>query len=404
MDPTSVLTTVTGRDRTGVTAGFFAALAAYDVDVRDVEQVVIRNRLLLTVLFDLRGDIASLRHSVSQAAHAMGMECEIVVMDGTGGRPPATSRSHVIVLGHPLRAGALGHICQRIADHGGNIESVAQLSTQPVSAIEMIVSSANPIELRAVLVQAAEDAGVDVAVEPAGLRRRAKRLVVLDVDSTLIRDEAIDVLAARAGVGTEVREVTERAMSGELDFAESLRERVKLLAGLSRSDVEAVRDSLTLTPGARTFVRTLRRLGFHVGLVSGSFTVLIERFLDELGLEFAAANELEIVDDVVTGNVLGPIVDRAGKAAALRRFAEQYGVPMSQTVAVGDGANDIDMLEAAGLGIAFNAKAALRAAADTSVNLPYLDSVLFVLGISRDEIDEASADERRADESDARGT
>ena len=391
MQPTSVLTTVTGRDRTGVTAGFFAALAAHDVDVRDVEQVVIRNRLLLTVLFDLRGDVAALRHSVTRAAAAMGMECEVVVIDDQGGRrPAATTRSHVIVLGHPLRAGALGHVCQRIADHGGNIESVSQLSTQPVSAIEMIVSTANPVELRAVLVQAAEDAGVDVAVEPAGLRRRAKRLVVLDVDSTLIRDEAIDVLAARAGVGEQVQAVTERAMAGELDFADSLRARVALLAGLPRSEVDAVRNSLRLTPGAQTFVRTLRRLGFHVGMVSGSFTVLIERFIGELGLEFAAANELEIVDDVVTGRVLGPIVDRAGKAAALRRFAEQYGVPMSQTVAVGDGANDIDMLEAAGLGIAFNAKAALRAAADTSVNLPYLDSVLFVLGISREEIEEAN--------------
>ena len=392
MEPTSVLTTVSGRDRTGITAGFFAALAAHDVDVRDVEQVVIRNRLLLTVLIDLRGDIASLRHSVTQAAHAMGMECEIVVTDpAAGARSPARSRSHVIVLGHPLRAGALGHICQRISDHGGNIESVSQLSREPVSAIEMIVSTTNPVALRAVLVEAAEDAGVDVAVEPAGLLRRAKRLVVLDVDSTLIRDEAIDVLAARAGVGDEVREVTERAMGGELDFAESLRARVKLLAGLPRSEVEAVRDALTLTPGARTFVWTLRRLGFHVGLVSGSFTVLIERFLGELDLEFAAANELEFADGVVTGNVLGPVLDRAGKAAALRRFAEQYGVPMSQTVAVGDGANDIDMLEAAGLGIAFNAKAALRAAADTSLNVPYLDSVLFVLGISRDEIEEASA-------------
>jgi phosphoserine phosphatase len=353
----------------------------------------VRGRLLLTVLFDLRGDIGALRHSVTQAANAMGMVCELAVADDSAARQgEGTTRSHVIVLGHPLRAGALGHICQRIADHGGNIESVSQLSTDPVSAIEMLVRTSDPLGLGAVLVQAAEDAGVDVAIEPAGLRRRAKRLVVLDVDSTLIRDEAIDVLAARAGVGAEVRAVTEQAMAGEMDFAESLRSRVALLAGLSQANVEAVRDGLTLTQGAATFVRTLRRLGFHVGMVSGSFTILTDRFITELGLEFAAANELEIVDGVVTGRVLGEIVDRAGKAAALRRFAEQYGVPMSQTVAVGDGANDIDMLEAAGLGIAFNAKAALRAAADTSVNLPYLESVLFVLGISRGEIDEASID------------
>jgi phosphoserine phosphatase len=394
MRPTSVLATITGRDRPGVTAAFFAALAAHDVDVRDVEQVVIRERLILTVLFDLRGDTAALRNSVTRTASALGMECEIAVADqGDSARPnlPGT-RSHVIVLGHPLRPGAVSHVAQCIADLGGNIETVTQLSTEPASALEMLVRSDDPVALRAVLVQAAEDTGVDIAVEPAGLRRRAKRLVVLDVDSTLIRDEAIDVLAAHAGVAEQVAAITARAMAGDLDFAQSLRERVGLLAGLPEARVDEVRAALQLTPGARTFVRTLRRLGYYVGVVSGGFTTFTDRFVAELGLDFAAANELEIVDGVVTGQVLGTVVDRAGKADALRRFADDFGVPLSQTVAVGDGANDIDMLDAAGLGIAFNAKAALRAAADTSVNLPYLDSVLFVLGITRDEIDEAALD------------
>lgn len=388
MQPTSVLATVTGRDRPGVTAAFFAALAAYDVDVRDVEQVVIRDRLILAVLFDLRGDSVALRSSVTQAARALGMECEVAIADGVSRRAAYGSRSHVIVLGRPLRPGALSHLAQRIADIGDNIESVAQLSVEPATSIEMIVRTNDQMHLRHVLMQAAEETGVDVAVERAGLRRRAKRLVVLDVDSTLIRDEAIDVLAVRAGVSEQVSAITERAMSGRLDFAESLRERVGLLAGLAESEVQAVRDELRLTPGARTFVRTLHRLGYHVGVVSGGFTVFTDRFVEELGLDFAAANTLEIVDGRVTGQVLGPIVDRAGKAEALERFATQFGVPLSQTVAVGDGANDIDMLETAGLGIAFNAKASLRAAADTSLNLPFLDTVLFVLGIPRDEIDE----------------
>jgi len=252
----------------------------------------------------------------------------------------------------------------------------------------MIVRAKDPAELRAVLVQAAEDIGVDIAVEQAGLRRRAKRLVVLDVDSTLIRDEAIDVLAERAGVGKQVRAITEQAMAGQLAFRESLRMRVALLAGLTLADVESVRDGLRLTPGAATFVRTLRHLGYQVGVVSGGFTVCTDRFVTELDLDFAVANELEMVDGLVTGKVLDPIIDGAGKAAALVRFAHQFGVPLSQTVAVGDGANDIEMIETAGLGIAFNAKAALRAAADTSVNLPFLDTVLFVLGIPREEIDE----------------
>jgi phosphoserine phosphatase len=409
MQPTSVLATMTGRDRPGVTAALLAALAAHDVDVRDIEQVVVRDRLILAVLVDIHGDAAALRSSVIRAAKALGMECDVSVADmsvadvsvaaGSGadaaGAPAAHrrggpgGRSHVIVIGRPLRAGALGHIAQRLADIGANVESIAQLSTEPVSSVEMIVRSPDPAVLRTVLVECAEESGVDIAVEPAGLRRRAKRLVVLDVDSTLIQDEAIDVLAARAGVSDQVVAITERAMSGEMEFAESLRERVALLAGLPLSDVEAVRDGLRLTPGARTFVRTLLRLGYHVGIVSGGFTVLTDRFVSELGLEFAAANELEIVDGRVTGRVLGPIIDQAGKAEALRRFAAQYNVPMSQTIAVGDGANDIDMLEVAGLGIAFNAKAALRAAADASLNLPYLDSVLFILGIPREEIEEA---------------
>jgi phosphoserine phosphatase len=394
MEPTSVLATISGRDRPGVTASFFAALAAHDVEVRDVEQVVIRDRLVLAVLFELRGDLTALRNSVTSTAHALGMESEVTVAGEAGhiGRPERASRSHVIVIGRPLRPGALSHVAQRIADVGANIESVTQLSIEPAASLEMIVRAPDPALLRAVLVETAEDTGLDIAVEPAGLRRRAKRLVVLDVDSTLIRDEAIDVLAERAGVADEVKVITERAMDGELDFAASLRARVALLAGLRVTDLEAVRDELRLTRGARTFVRTLRRLGFYVGVVSGGFTFITERFERELQLDFAAANELEVENGVLTGQVVGPILDRAGKADALRRFAEQFGVPLSQTVAVGDGANDIDMLETAGLGVAFNAKSALRGAADTAVNLPYLDTVLFVLGISGEDVAEAAAD------------
>ncbi|MEO9138113.1 MAG: phosphoserine phosphatase SerB [Jatrophihabitans sp.] len=391
MQPTSVLATLSGRDRPGVTAAFFASLAAHDVDIRDVEQVVIRDRLILAVLFDLHGDPGPLRRSVASAAAALGMECEVALADrAPSRRHDRCELSHVILIGRPLRAGALSHVTQCIADLGANIESVTQLASEPASSLEMIVRTPDPAALRAALVGAADFTGVDIAVEPAGLRRRAKRLVVLDVDSTLIQDEAIDVLAARAGVGAEVAALTERAMNGEIDFGESLRARVSLLAGLTIADLDAVRASLTLTPGARTFVRTLRRVGYYVGVVSGGFTFVTDRFVAELGLDFAAANELEVVDGVLTGRVVGEIVDRAGKAKALERFADQFGVPTSQTVAVGDGANDIDMLEAAGLGVAFNAKAALRNSADAAVNLPYLDTVLFVLGISDEDVAEAA--------------
>ncbi|MFN8068925.1 MAG: phosphoserine phosphatase SerB [Mycolicibacterium insubricum] len=233
--------------------------------------------------------------------------------------------------------------------------------------------------------------GVDIAVEDYGLSRRAKRLVVFDVDSTLIQGEVIEMLAARAGAEEKVAAITEAAMRGELDFAESLRERVSTLAGLPVEVLDEVADEIQLTPGARTTIRTLRRLGYHCGVVSGGFREIIDPLAHELNLDFVAANVLEVADGTLTGRVVGEIVDRPGKARALRNFAAEAGVPMEQTVAVGDGANDIDMLSAAGLGVAFNAKPALREVADASLSHPYLDSVLFLLGVTRAEIEAADA-------------
>jgi phosphoserine phosphatase len=206
----------------------------------------------------------------------------------------------------------------------------------------------------------------------------------------LIPAAAVDALAGHAGVADQAAEIGARAEAGELDAAAAVRERVALLAGLDEDRIDEVREALQLSPEARTFVRTLRRLGYYVGVVSSSFTVFTNRVVDELGLDFAAANELEIVDGALTGGVLDPIMDRAGRGDALRRFADKFGVPLSQTVAVGDGTDDIDMLETAGLGIAFTAKAAPPT--DDSPRRPYLDTVLFVLGITREEIDEAAAE------------
>ncbi|MDR1999417.1 MAG: phosphoserine phosphatase SerB [Frankiaceae bacterium] len=388
MMPSSVLVTATGHDRPGVTAALFAALAAHDVDVIDVEQVVIRSRLILGVLVETRGDPAVLRHGVMTACRAMGIDADVAVDEHRESRRPArVSRHHVILVGHPLRSGAISSVAQVVAAAGGNIDSIVQLGSDPVSSLELLVSGADADELREAMVRVGADAGIDIAIEPAGLRRRAKRLVVLDVDSTLVRGEGIDLLAERAGCGGEVAQITEQAMAGELDFETALRQRVRLLRGLPLAAVHEVRDALVLTPGARTLVRTLRGLGYRIGVVSGGFTVFTDRFAAELKLDFATANELEISGGALTGELTGPIIDRRAKAAALRRFAAQHGVPLEQTVAVGDGANDIDMIEAAGLGIAFNAKAALRESADATVSVPYLDSVLFILGVSRDEFD-----------------
>jgi phosphoserine phosphatase len=213
------------------------------------------------------------------------------------------------------------------------------------------------------------------------------RLIVIDVDSTLIQGEVIELLAAHGEHRAKVAALTEQAMRGELDFEEALRSRVGLLAGIPASALDAVYDELVLAPGARTLVRILRRLGYRFALVSGGFTQITDRLAAELDIHYARANELEIVDGVVTGRILGDVVDRAGKAASLRYFAEQVGVPLESVVAIGDGANDLDMLEIAGLGIAYNAKALVRKAADTTVNVPYLDSILYLLGITREEIE-----------------
>jgi phosphoserine phosphatase len=218
------------------------------------------------------------------------------------------------------------------------------------------------------------------------LEARGQYLVVLDVDSTLIQEEVVDLLAELAGVGPQVSEITRAAMNGELDFAASLVARVSLLAGSPASLLDQVREMVTLTPGARTLCRTLNRLGYRIVLVSGGFTNVIEPIAKDLGVSGFRANTLEVIGGELTGRLVGPIIDREGKRQALIDFATEFNIPNRRTIAIGDGANDIDMISEAGLGVAFNAKLALRESADTTVNVPYLDSVLYLLGITRDEI------------------
>ncbi|HEX6327084.1 MAG TPA: phosphoserine phosphatase SerB [Jiangellaceae bacterium] len=385
----TVLVTVTGRDRPGVTARLFAAMSEHAVDVVDIEQVVVRGRLILGILVTAPEADGAFRAAVDQVARLLGMDVEFAPGSGDPIRKPG--RTHVTVLGHPLRPAAMAAVAGRIAARKGNIDRIVRLASYPVTSIELEVSGVDPAVLRVELAAEALSHGFDVAVQPSGLIRRAKRLVVMDVDSTLVQGEVIEMLAERAGVLDQVAKVTAEAMRGELDFAESLRTRVRLLAGLPASAVDEVRASVPLAPGARTMVRTLKRLDYRLGIVSGGFTQVTDYLVEELGLDYAAANTLEVVDGRLTGELAGPILDRSGKADALRRFADAAGVPLSQTVAVGDGANDLDMIALAGLGIAFNAKPILREAADTAVNVPYLDAVLYLLGISRQEIEAADA-------------
>jgi phosphoserine phosphatase len=390
-NPRHLLVTLTGRDRPGVTSALFAALAPYDIDVVDVEQVVIHDRLVLGVLLAVRHSEDAVRAAAEAAGGQFGLDVEITVTTEDAAGPRRRGRLHVTVLGAPLRPGAVAGIAGRIADTGANIDRIVRIARYPVTAIEFEVCGADHDKLRALLSREAAVQHVDVAVQRSGLHRRGKRLVVMDVDSTLIQGEVIEMLAEHAGCGAEVARVTEEAMRGELDFAESLRARVALLEGLDASALDEVRAAVQLSPGARTLVRTLKRLDYRIALVSGGFSQIVDAIAAELGIDYAVANELEIVDGRLTGRVVGPIVDRAEKANALERFAQMAGVPLAQTVAVGDGANDLDMLARAGLGIAFNAKPVVRQAAHTTVNVPYLDTVLYLLGIPRREIDAADA-------------
>lgn len=388
---------ISGIDASGVTQALFETLEPFAVTVLDMEQVVIRGRLILTTLISLDPAHAeAIEQDLVAATNKLGLDLAIDFTD----EPKADikgSNLHIVVLAQELRPAGIAAIAAKIAERSGNIDRIRRTASYPLTAIEFEVTLSNTEnELKVVqreLAEIAQANGIDIAVEQSGLTRRAKRIVLLDMDSTLIQEEVIDLIATKRGVGIEVSAITERAMHGELDFAASLTARVALLSGADLSILEAVKNEITLTPGARTLIRTLHRLGHKVGVVSGGFLDVIEPLLNELKIDFYRANKLEIVSGKLTGKITGGIIDRSAKAEALKEFAANEGVTLAQTIAIGDGANDLGMLEIAGLGIAFNAKPAVRAAATSSITSPYLDSVLYLMGITREEIESADLDQ-----------
>jgi len=397
MTSQTLLLTLSGTDRPGVTKTLFAALAAHPITVLDVEQLVVRGRLVLSALVNIETSatdndeiMTRVRQDVRSTAAALEMDVTTVpgALEDTVTR---RDRVHVTILGAPLRPDAVSRIAEEIANRGGNIDRIRRIASYPVTAVVFEGSGAELHDLRRALVAAAAEVGVDIAVQESGLDRRGQHLVVIDVDSTLIQNEVIDLIAEHAGVGEQVAQITEQAMAGELDFVAALRARVALLKGLPVSVLDEVRTRLRLTPGARTLCRTLNTLGYRVCLVSGGFAEVIMPIADELGIDDVRANHLGVRDGYLTGEVVGVIVDRQGKKAALEEFAEKYEIPMRRTIAIGDGANDVSMLEAAGLGVSFNGKAAAREAADAALSVPYLDSVLYLLGITREDIEGADA-------------
>ena len=381
---------LSGVDKPGITASLFETLSAFAITVLDIEQVVIKDRLILTVLIALNP-----AHESAIAADldscAASLDVDIATLFSYEAKLAISTKAnlvHVVILSKKISPAAIAELAAAINQSGANIERVTRLASTPVTAIEFVLSGAKQEVLSQVLSPIAASNGVDIAVQPGGVQRHARKLVQLDVDSTLIQQEVIELLAAKAGVADRVIAITDQAMRGELDFEQSLRARVALLKGLPVSAITEVQAQILLTPGARTLISTLHKLGHTVAVVSGGFIDVIAPLLKELDIKYFKANTLGIENGLLTGEVTGAVIDRAAKAAALRDFAALESISMEQTIAIGDEANDLDMIVAAGLGIAFNAKPAVKAAADSSISEPYLGSVLYLLGISNEEIEQ----------------
>ncbi|HEX6301040.1 MAG TPA: phosphoserine phosphatase SerB [Acidimicrobiia bacterium] len=385
----TILVNVHGPDHPGISAGLMDVLTATGAEVYDIEQIVVRGRLTLNVLIGVDGQKATIRDLLlfgwEQRLH---IEFEVVDAIPT----PIKSMTVVTVLGERIGPDDFGAVARSIAQGGGNIERIFRLSRYPVISYELTVSDGDTDKIREQLMQtAAERPSIDIAIQPEGLERRATRMVVMDVDSTLIENEVINLLADEAGVGEKVAEITAAAMRGEINFEVSLRERVALLQGLDEAALHRAGQRITVTPGARTFIRTLKRMGMKIAIVSAGFTRFANALAADLDIDYSLSNTLDVKDGLLTGKLAGELVDGPRKATFLTEIAANEGISPSQVVAVGDGANDLEMLAAAGLGIAFNAKPVVKERADTSVSVPYLDAILFLMGVRRDHVDAADA-------------
>ena len=375
---------VSGEDRPGITESLMQTLSAFSVTIIDIEQLVIRDRLLLTVLLSLdEAHAEAITEDLGVLQEQIGLDIAIdfTQQDST---KIAGETLRVVVVGNAIKPSGLAAVASQIAKLGGNISAIKRTAIDPLISIELELSIPNN-SLKAVqgaLASVAIENKIDLAVEPGGLQRKSKRIVMLDMDSTLIEQEVINLLGQAAGKSSEIEAITDKAMAGDLDFKTALIERVSLLKGLDHNILSQVRDQISLTKGAKKLVDELHQQGHKVGVVSGGFIEVIEPILKSLEIDFYRANKLKIQDGVLTGEIDGPLIDSHAKRMALEEFANQEQVRLEQTVAIGDGANDLEMIKAAGLGIAFNAKPKVAAAADTTISNQDLSTVLLLMGIS----------------------
>jgi phosphoserine phosphatase len=393
-----ILLNLSGEDKPGVTSAITSILAEYQINILDIGQAVIHDTLSLGILIEVPKEAESspLLRDILFKAHELNMNIRFQPVeegnyehwvDGQG-----KSRHIITLLSRKLSSEHISAVTRIAADHGLNIDNINRLSgrisldevqEKTKACVEFSVrgAPADTAALRAEFLKAASDLDVDIAFQKDDIFRRNRRLVVFDMDSTLIEAEVIDELAKEAGVGEQVAEITEAAMRGEIDFNESFRRRMALLKGMDTSVLDAIAERIPMTEGAEELVSNLKALGFKTAILSGGFNYFASRLQQKLGFDYVYANELDIDSDgKVTGEVKGTIVNGERKAELLREIAEKEGIRLEQTIAVGDGANDLPMLSIAGLGIAFRAKPLVRHSAKQAISTLGLDGILYLIG------------------------
>jgi len=395
-----IVITVNGPDAQGIVSSFTSILSENEVRIVDIEQIVIHNLILLSMLLDLRqskgGQISllkdfqiSLLKDLLLEAKRLNVDLDFKVASKDDQLQYDNNFLYAITcLGDNITADVLARISRAMYSENVNIERIRQLSQGELSCVEMIVNTDKSINVRDItrkLLSISSEFGVDIAVQKENIFRRSKRLVVMDMDSTLIQVEVIDELAKAVGRGDEVSAITRKAMNGEISFNESLDKRVGLLAGLDEEALDKIYNNIPFTPGAKKFIKILKKIGYKTAVISGGFTFFTDRLKKELGLDYAFANNLEIKDGKITGKVTGRIINGEFKAKILEDIANKEEITLDQVVAIGDGANDLLMLDKAGLGIAFNAHKAVREKADYNISQKNMDSILYLLGISEKE-------------------